>query len=166
MKKNDVKKTKRKYYKQYFQQELCNDPNPVDRWQLQELVQALVLLCHHHSVSHFCHATGVLPEIDIKMTHAGLNTGGQQGGSQPGSPDNVNKDDKKFEHKNKDAESSVSYFVYIFLHLIILYILSIYWVFNVLFSLLRNLNNKFSKKNSKIVEAIQLVLILCFCYRF
>ena len=34
------------------------------KWQLQELVQAIVLLCHFHSVAIFCQGTGVNLEID------------------------------------------------------------------------------------------------------
>ena len=37
------------------------------RWQLPELLQAIVLLCHFHSVAIFCQGAGINLEIDHQV---------------------------------------------------------------------------------------------------
>ena len=37
------------------------------RWQMPELLQAIVLLCHFHSVALFCQGAGINLEIDHQV---------------------------------------------------------------------------------------------------
>ena len=37
------------------------------RWQMPELLQAIVILCHCHSVALFCQAAGINLEIDHQV---------------------------------------------------------------------------------------------------
>lgn len=39
------------------------------RWQVSDLVQAIVLMCHFHSLAGFCHSTGINLEIDHQRAH-------------------------------------------------------------------------------------------------
>jgi len=39
------------------------------RWQIQDLVQAIVILCHFHALAVFCHSVGINLEIDHDERH-------------------------------------------------------------------------------------------------
>ena len=38
--------------------------NRDERWQAQDLIQVIILLCHFQSLSSFCHGTGINLELD------------------------------------------------------------------------------------------------------
>ena len=40
-----------------------------DSWSMSELVHAIVILAHYHSIAGFCLGCGVNPEIDTSMGH-------------------------------------------------------------------------------------------------